>query len=71
MKLTVSYFVVLFVWIAFVAVVPFFLSRRAFTCYSIPAVMFVSCFILFGLPVDVLMQSYWFKSKEIEHEKDA
>jgi hypothetical protein len=71
LKLTVSYFGVLFVWIALVAGVPFFLSRSAFTGYSIPAVIFVSCFILFGLPVDFLMQSYWLKSKEIEHEKDA
>ena len=70
LKLTAGYFVVLFVWVALVTGVPYFFARR-FAGAGVSLLVLVLCAVLFALPVDYLLQSYWLKSREVEHEKDV
>jgi len=71
LRLTASYLVVLFVWAALVAGIPYLLSRLAFSGFGIPLLVFFVCIVLLVLPVDYLMQSYWLRAMQIDHDKEA
>lgn len=81
-RVTSSYFAVLCIWMALVVGVPTSLVMKALDYglgydfpfligFGVPVLILVLCAILFVLPIDYLMQSYWLKSKEVEHEKNA